>query len=676
MSTRRYRSAIACQTCRVRKVRCSVSMTGVPCISCEQDQTECVLKPRQGKRFRQSTTVFPAPRHYAASSALPNTTSQSNQEPRNLTPDSSPKSDVGEPRGSRSSLDTPDTRASAVSSERSIAADEERIGVEMIEVALGHPRRAGQVPYYIGEQTGGPTSIMHICTTDHAIPRHLLLPEGKQIVLTEDDRAFFRSKGVYSFLSDATMDSLIRAYFHHVHPIMPVLEADKLLEHHRSKRLHEYNLILLWSLCSISCNYVPPEIYEAEGFASRKAMKSEMYSRAACIYNNGGEKNNFILLQGALLLGFWNSEKEDHMQPWHWSGRAINLCQVLGLHRDIDSVGYNLSITERQRSLFRRLWWTSFWRDRWLAMALGRPLRINLDESDTPDPLVSDMAADLEGIPESTTSAFLPRDLPQLAEYWVQLIHMTKLLGKTLTTCYQLRRPRPTLSKIDSLEAEILQFALPDYPDPNLSRLATFYYYHLQLHYQSILITCYRPYSIETPSDLPPYRQREWQLEMQAKAMSAASKTCNIVYSLAQGNYFSYAGPMTPTLLVPAMQVYLLNCKFGDALSRRLGLNMLNMCMMILEELQKTYSVASVCRGIFGKAIQQLFPDDAASISLFHSLPEPNIVAIPEPMPPTMAIADTPLQLELFGSNASKAEFIDALTAEPSIFSFVDMLNL
>ncbi|PON27027.1 hypothetical protein TGAM01_v203976 [Trichoderma gamsii] len=676
MSTRRYRSAIACQTCRVRKVRCSVSMTGVPCISCEQDQTECILKPRQGKRLRQNTTVFPAPRHYAASSALPDTTSQSNQEPSNPSPDPSPKDDLGEPRGSGSSLDTPDTRASAVSSEQSISADEERIGVEMVEVALGYPRRTGQIPYYVGEQTGGPTSIMHICTTDHAIPRHLLLPEAKQIVLTDDERAFLRSKGVYSFLSDTTMECMIRAYFHHVHPIMPVLEADTLLEHYRSKRMHEYNLILLWSMCSIASNYMPAEIYEAEGFTSRKTMKAEMYSRAACIYNNGGEKNNFILLQGALLVGFWNSEKEDHMQPWHWSGRAINICQILGLHRDIDSSGYNTSITERQRSLFRRLWWTSFWRDRWLAMALGRPLRINLDESDTPDPLVSDMAADLEGIPESTTSAFLPRDLPQLAEYWVQLIHMTKLLGKTLTTCYQLRRPRPTISKIDSLEAEILQFALPDYPDPTLSPLATFYYYHLQLHYQSILITYYRPYSIETPSDLPPYRQREWQLEMQAKAMSAASKTCNIVYSLAQGNYFSYAGPMTPTLLVPAMQVYLLNCKFGDALSRRLGLNMLNMCMMILEELQKTYSVASVCRGIFGKAIQQLFPDDAASISLSHSLPETNIIALPELMPPTMSIADAPLQLELFGSNASKAEFIDALTAEPSIFSFVDMLNL
>lgn len=94
--------------------------------------------------------MFPAPRHYAASAALRDTANQSNQEPSNLTPDSSPKDDIGEPRGSRSSLDTPDTRISAVSSEQSLAADEERIGVEMVEVALGHPRRAGQVPYYIG----------------------------------------------------------------------------------------------------------------------------------------------------------------------------------------------------------------------------------------------------------------------------------------------------------------------------------------------------------------------------------------------------------------------------------------------------------------------------------------------------------------------------------------------
>ncbi|KAL6886169.1 fungal-specific transcription factor domain-containing protein [Trichoderma longibrachiatum] len=699
MSTRRYRSAIACQTCRVRKVRCSVSMTGVPCISCEQDQTECVLKPRQGKRSRHSsssinTTVFPAPRNYVESSARRDAArSSQSRGPQLSSPESSPGVDAAPIRDSQASLGTPDTRVSAASSNPSTS-DVEQLGVDMVEAALGHPRREGQVPYYIGEQTGGPTSTMHICTTDHVIPKHLLMPAAKQTVLTEDEKAFLRSKGVYSFLSEASSDILIRAYFHHVHPIMPILEADRLLEYHRSKRLNEYNLILLWGLYTIASNYMPAEVYENEGFASRKAFRAEMFSRAVCAYHNIGEKNNLVLLQGALLLGFWNSDIEDHMQPWQWSGKAINLCQVLGLHRDIDSVGYNSSITERQRSLFRRLWWTCFWRDRWLSVSLGRPLRINLDESDTSDPLVSDIAVDLEGVPESVTSAYLPRDLPRLAEYWTQLIRMTKLLGKTLTTCYQLRRPKPTISQIDALEAELMRLTMPDHPDPMLSRLATFYYYHLQLHYQALLVTFYRACSVESPSDLPTYRQREWQQEMQGKAMSAASKTCNIVYALAQGNFFSYAGPMTPTLLVPAMQVYLLNCKFGDALSRRLGLNMLNMCMMILEELQKTYSVASVCRGIFGKAIQQLFPDDAASISLTHSLPDneqqqqqhqqqeqggTSSLAVAEQqqvLPPvTAAVADPSLQLELFSVNATKADFIDALTAEASIFSFVDMLN-
>ncbi|KAL7932891.1 fungal-specific transcription factor domain-containing protein [Trichoderma chlorosporum] len=673
MSTRRYRSAIACQTCRVRKVRCSVSMTGVPCISCEQDQTECILKPRQGKRHRESTTVFPASRNYAESSAMRDAANQGNRGPNPSSPESSPGGDVVPLRDSQASLDTPDTKVSAASSDPS-AADEEQLGVEIVEVALGHPRREGQVPYYIGEQTGGPTSTMHICTTDHLIPRHLLMPAAKKTILTEDEKTFLRRKGVYSFLSDAASDSLIRAYFHNVHPIMPILEADKLLEYHRSKRLQEYNLILLWGLYTISSNFVPAEIYENEGYTSRKAFKAEMFSRASCIYHNGGEKNNLILLQGALLLGFWNSDVEDHMQPWLWSGRAINLCHVLGLHRDIDAIGYNTSITERQRSLFRRLWWTCFWRDRWLSVSLGRPLRINIDESDTPDPLALDIAIDLEGIPESVSSAFFPRDLPRLAEYWIQLIQMTKLLGKTLMLCYQLRRPKPTINQIDTLEADLMRFNMPEQPDPALSRLATFYYYHVQLHYQALLITFYRPCSVESPADLPSYRQREWQQEMQGKAMSAASKTCNIVYSLAQGNFFSYAGPMTPTLLVPAMQVYLLNCKFGDALSRRLGLNMLNMCMMILEELQKTYSVASVCRGIFGKAIQQLFPDDAASISLTHSLPEQGVTPVAELIPPPAPFPDTPLQLEFFGAT-TKADFIDALTAEASIFSFVDMLN-
>lgn len=75
-----------------------------------------------------------------------------------------------------------------------------------------------------------------------------------------------------------------------------------------------------------------------------------------------------------------------------------------------------------------------------------------------------------------------------------------------------------------------------------------------------------------------------------------------------------------PPLLVPAMQVHLARCKFGDTLSKRIRLNKLEMCMLILEELQKTYTVASIYRAIFTKAIQQVFPNySAPSTTVSHS---------------------------------------------------------
>ena len=56
------------------------------------------------------------------------------------------------------------------------------------------------------------------------------------------------------------------------------------------------------------------------------------------------------------------------------------------------------------------------------------------------------------------------------------------------------------------------------------------------------------------------------------------------------------------------MQMHLLLCRSADLLSRNLRLHNIEMLMLIMEELQKTYTVASIYRGIFVKAIQQLFP--------------------------------------------------------------------
>lgn len=38
------------------------------------------------------------------------------------------------------------------------------------------------------------------------------------------------------------------------------------------------------------------------------------------MYDNSGETDKEVLLQAALLLSFWHSERDSHTEPWYWSG--------------------------------------------------------------------------------------------------------------------------------------------------------------------------------------------------------------------------------------------------------------------------------------------------------------------------------------------------------------------
>ncbi|PNP38193.1 hypothetical protein TGAMA5MH_09883 [Trichoderma gamsii] len=157
------------------------------------------------------------------------------------------------------------------------------------------------------------------------------------------------------------------------------------------------------------------------------------------------------------------------------------------------------------------------------------------------------MFIDIADVDESMASAFLPDDMALLAGYWVQIIELSKLLGTVLTVNYQRRRPKPTLTQIEGLERELLHFRLPDLQNPDFSRLAFYFSYHLHLHFQALLITFYRPYGSEKPvipNGLSSFRQKHWQGQMRLKVNLAASKVGDMAYVLAQDSFIQYAGPM------------------------------------------------------------------------------------------------------------------------------------
>lgn len=114
-------------------------------------------------------------------------------------------------------------------------------------------------------------------------------------------------------------------------------------------------------------------------------------------------------------------------------------------------------------------------------------MRIDLNDCDMPMASARDLLNDVEGIEASTAEAFVPDDLPRMAEFWVTLVEMSKILGAVLKLNYQTLRRRPSLSQVEALEAQILLCRLPGDDEPGLSREAVFYIYHLQLHYQCVI---------------------------------------------------------------------------------------------------------------------------------------------------------------------------------------------
>jgi hypothetical protein len=128
------------------------------------------------------------------------------------------------------------------------------------------------------------------------------------------------------------------------------------------------------------------------------------------------------------------------------------------------------------------------------------------------------------------------------------------------------------------------------------------------------------------------------------------------------------------------MQTHLLQCKFGDPLAKRIRLNKLEVCMLIMEELQKTYTVASVYRGIFTKAIQQIFPDypDRA----MHASYSPTSINFPGDEDPTRNLVDQP-DSSSAGGQLGESDFgvldgddlMAALMDNASVFDFWQACN-
>lgn len=101
-------------------------------------------------------------------------------------------------------------------------------------------------------------SVMEICSgkrsnMSSALWFQIRAPESEKVWETHD-WVYLQSKGAFDLPSIDVCDCLIRAYFEHVHPLLPIIDASHFLSQYTLKGASSMNLLLLWSVFLAAAN--------------------------------------------------------------------------------------------------------------------------------------------------------------------------------------------------------------------------------------------------------------------------------------------------------------------------------------------------------------------------------------------------------------------------------------
>ncbi|PHH77402.1 hypothetical protein CDD83_4126 [Cordyceps sp. RAO-2017] len=373
MSFRRQRASRACETCHARKVRCDAASLGVPCTNCVAFQIDCRIPTPKRKKVQNP-------------GGQTNKDSDSDRdgfEDRQPQPASGTSVNVYDraPTISHSTEGTPSASKTEAQTRQEEVDSSTYLNLVMKPKFTRAPiTEAGRVAF-LGESSNL-TLLVHDRQGFSDVV-HYPLPEnirGSRARLTELDNVeidILHQRGAFLLPPRSLCDELIDAYFNWVHPIVPVINRTRFMRQYRDSKNPPSLLLLQAVLLAGSRVCTNAQLMDANGSTTPAALT--FYKRAKALYDANYEDDRVTIVQSLLLLGwYWEGPEDVTKNVFYWSRVATIVAQGSGMHRSVEQS----QLSKSDKRLWKRIWWTLFTRDRSVAVALGRPIHINLDDSD------------------------------------------------------------------------------------------------------------------------------------------------------------------------------------------------------------------------------------------------------------------------------------------------------
>jgi hypothetical protein len=279
---------------------------------------------------------------------------------------------------------------------------------------------------------------------------HYPLPEnvrGSRARLTELDNVeidILHQRGAFLLPPRSLCDELVDAYFKWVAPIVPVINRNRFMKQYRDSKNPPSLLLLQAILLAGSRVCTNPQLMDANGSTTPAALT--FYKRAKALYDANYEDDRVTIVQALVLMGwYWEGPEDVTKNVFYWSRVATIVAQGSGMHRSVE--GSQLSGADKR--LWKRIWWTLFTRDRSVAVALGRPVHINTDDSDV------EMVSEEDFIEEDGDQPpEYPPD-PLHVQFFLQYVKLCEIMGLVLSQQYSVASKARRQNAIDLTHSDM-----------------------------------------------------------------------------------------------------------------------------------------------------------------------------------------------------------------------------
>ncbi|KAL1923516.1 uncharacterized protein VTP21DRAFT_8496 [Calcarisporiella thermophila] len=188
------------------------------------------------------------------------------------------------------------------------------------------------------------------------------------------ERIYQHQINPHEIIDRSLSDHLIDVFFHHFHPVFPVLDRPKFMEN-PYKDMSNAGLLLLNVIYAIAARASEDPRLEAFVDAEEPLITGTVFfKRAKYLLSLENDISRLVTIQALLLYCFFYPDPKN----WTYSGIAFRMAVDIGLNRQLPD------LSGEEMRIRKRVFWCAFLLDRRIAAAYGRSVSLDEQECDVP----------------------------------------------------------------------------------------------------------------------------------------------------------------------------------------------------------------------------------------------------------------------------------------------------